>query len=100
MSFKEKVIQVVKKIPKGCVTTYGTIAILAGSPRAARMIAGILQSEEGFLPWQRVINKEGYISIRGYHYDKNFQKKLLQLEGIEVSPDFMIDLKKYGWFGE
>jgi len=97
--FREQVIQIVKKIPVGRVSTYGTVALLAGSPRAARVVAGVLHQEEDFLPWQRIINRHGYISIRGCKYDKNFQKKLLESEGIEVSKDFMVDLKKYGWWG-
>lgn len=91
-------IKIVRKIPYGRVTTYGTISTLAGLPRGARLVAGILHAEET-LPWQRIINREGFISIRGCHYSKDFQKKLLEQEGIEVTPDFMIDLKKYGWFG-
>ncbi len=42
-NFKDQVIQVVKKIPYGFVTTYGTVAILAGVPRGARLIGGILR---------------------------------------------------------
>lgn len=100
LRFKEAVIQIVKKIPSGKVTTYGIVATLAGNPRASRIIAGILHNGEEELPWQRIIDRNGYISIRGCYYDKNFQKKLLEAEGIEVSSDFMIDLKKYGWFGD
>ena len=99
MTFKEQVTEIVKRVPYGKVTTYGTVATLAGSPRAARMVAGILHLEEQSLPWQRIINKQGHISIRGCVYDKNFQKRLLEQEGIEVSPDFMIDLDRYGWWG-
>lgn len=99
MTFKEKAIQIIKRIPYGKVTTYGMVATLADSPRAARVVVGILHTEEE-LPWQRVINKDGFISIRGCHFDKNFQRKLLESEGVEVSGDFMIDLQKYGWFGE
>ncbi len=101
MSFKDQVIQVVKKIPYGFVTTYGTIAILAGVPRGARLIGGILRynSEDNDLPWHRVINKDGFISIKSFDHPKNLQKALLEQEGIEVSRDFMINLDKYGWFG-
>lgn len=98
-TFKDTVIQITKQIPSGRVTTYGTIATLAGSPRAARMVAGVLHIEGEALPWQRVINRDGFISIRGCKYDKNFQKKLLEQEGVEVSSDFVIDLDKYGWWG-
>lgn len=101
-SFKDQVIKFIKQIPYGRVSTYGTIAILAGSPRGAREVGYILHSftEKHGLPWQRVINKKGYISIRGGDINmKSLQKSLLQEEGVEVSEDFMIDLKKYGWWG-
>lgn len=99
MSFKDQVISITRQIPKGKVTTYGTLAALAGNPRAARMVAGVLHQAEESLPWQRVINRHGYISIRGCYYDKNFQKKLLETEGVEVSDDYVVDLDKYGWWG-
>lgn len=103
VSFKDSVIENILKIPEGKVTTYGTIATLAGSPRRAREVGYILHSltEKHNLPWQRVINREGYISIRGNDINmKNLQKKLLEDEGIAVSEEFMIDLKKYGWWGD
>ncbi len=102
LSFKDKVIQVIKKIPDGKVTTYGTIAILAGLPRGARLVGGILHynSDQFNLPWQRVINRFGFISTNCSAHMKALQKALLVEEGIEVSKDFMIDLKKYGWWGE
>jgi methylated-DNA-protein-cysteine methyltransferase related protein len=102
MSFKEKAFKVIKKIPYGRVTTYGTIATLAGLPRGARLVGGLLHftSEEESLPWQRIINREGFISTKCLEHPKSLQKTLLEQEGIEVSPDFMVDLKRYGWFGE
>jgi methylated-DNA-protein-cysteine methyltransferase-like protein len=102
MFFKNKVISIIKKIPYGKVTTYGTVAVLAGNPRGARTVGWILasQSEKYNLPWQRVINRRGFISIKGSINSKEVQKGLLQAEGIEVSPDFMVNLKEYGWFGK
>lgn len=102
MNFKEKVIQICKKIPYGKVTTYGTIATLAGIPRGGRIVGGILHhfSDQYNLPWQRVINREGYISTRCPEHVKALQKALLEQEGIEVSKDFMIDLGLYGWWGK
>jgi methylated-DNA-protein-cysteine methyltransferase related protein len=103
LSFKDSVIEIIKNIPVGRVTTYGTVAALAGSPRSAREVGYLLHSltQKHNLPWQRVINKKGYISIRGEDVNmKNLQKKLLEEEGVEVSGEFMIDLKKYGWNGE
>jgi methylated-DNA-protein-cysteine methyltransferase-like protein len=102
-SFTDSVIEIIKSIPHGKVTTYGTVATLAGSPRSAREVGYLLHSltEKHNLPWQRVINKKGFISIRGDDVNmKNLQKSLLEEESVAVSEDFMIDLKKYGWWGE
>ncbi|MBI2022625.1 MGMT family protein [Candidatus Daviesbacteria bacterium] len=101
-SFTDKVIQIIKSIPHGKVTNYGTVATLAGAPRRAREVGYILHTftKKYNLPWQRVINRDGYLSIRGGDVNmKALQKKLLEEEGIEVSKDFMVDLDKYGWFG-
>lgn len=102
MGFKDRTIEIIKNIPEGKVTTYGTVAILAGIPRGGRLVGGILHhfTEKYDLPWQRVINREGYISTSCLEHVKALQKALLEQEGIEVSSDFMIDLKKYGWWGK
>lgn len=99
MNFKDEVIGIVKKIPFGKVTTYGTLAALAGNPRASRVVGGILHGSKEEIPWYRVINRHGFISIKCFDHPKSFQKGLLESEGIEVSPDFMVDLERYGWFG-
>jgi len=100
LNFKDKVIQIVKKIPYGKVTTYGTIATLAGLPRGARLVGGILHFnyQKHDLPWYRVINRKGLISINCLDHPKTLQKALLEDEDVEVTADFMIDLEKYGWF--
>lgn len=102
MDFKARVITVVKQIPYGKVTTYGNVALLAGLPRGGRLVGGILHfnSETYDLPWQRVINRHGQISTRCDEHPRRLQKALLEQEGIEVSPDYSVDLKKYGWWGE
>ena len=99
LNFKYKVIEIVKKIPYGRVTTYGTVATLAGLPRGGRLVGGVLHfnSDKYNLPWQRVINRHGFISTKCPEHIKALQKALLEQEGIEVTKDFMIDLGKYGW---
>jgi methylated-DNA-protein-cysteine methyltransferase-like protein len=102
-NFFQKVIKLIKKVPYGKVTTYGTIATIAGSPRAARIVGGILngQTERFDLPWQRIINRDGYLSIKNGLIDsKKLQKQLLEQEGVEVSEEFVVDLERYGWWGE
>ncbi|MBI2597397.1 MGMT family protein [Candidatus Daviesbacteria bacterium] len=99
LSFGDKVIEIVKKIPYGKVTTYGTVAALAGLPRGARLVGGILHFDIDEAPWHRVVNRHGFISTKCLEHPQALQKALLQQEGIAVSKDFMIDLQKYGWFG-
>ncbi|MFA5932702.1 MAG: MGMT family protein [Microgenomates group bacterium] len=99
LNFRQRVISIVKKIPKGKVTTYGTIAVMSSHPRGARIVGGVLHfnSEKYDLPWHRVVNCEGYISIKSMEHPKGLQKALLEQEGVEVSDDFIVNLKKYGW---
>ena len=99
MNFKYRVIQIVKSIPYGRVTTYGTVAILAGVPRGARLVGGVLHFNIDEAPWHRVINRHGFISTKCLAHPKALQKALLEQEGVEVSSDFMVDLQKYGWWG-
>lgn len=101
-NFSIAITSIIQKIPPGKVTTYGAIATLAQSPRSAREVGYILHSssKKYNLPWQRVVNKKGYISNRGGDMNiKNLQKSLLEQEGVEVSEVFVIDLEKYGWWG-
>ncbi|WP_186579243.1 MGMT family protein [Aquibacillus kalidii] len=92
--FTENVLSVVKAIPFGKVMTYGQVATLAGNPRAARQVARILHSmsEKYSLPWYRVINRLGEISLSGEGLQS--QKYFLENEGITVKDD-IVDLEKY-----
>lgn len=96
-NFKAKVISIIKKIPKGKVASYGQVAAAAGSPRAARQVGGVLKSidcEKLGVPWWRVINSKGEISIKGnWTADKKTQKELLEREGVKVLKDFKVDMK-------
>ena len=90
--------QLIKAIPHRKVATYGQIASHAGNSRASRQVAWILHScsEKDGLPWHRVINSKGRISLPpqgGYET----QKKLLELEGIKFKKNGSIDLETYLW---
>lgn len=96
--FKKRVIEITRLVPEGKVVSYGQVALLAGVPRGARQVGWILNSTEGdnSLPWWRVINNQGKITIKGTKYnDKSLQKKLLEAEGILVSQDFTLDIETY-----
>jgi methylated-DNA-protein-cysteine methyltransferase related protein len=96
--FTENVIEIIRGIPEGKVMTYGQIARLAGSPRAARQVARILHSmsKKHRLPWHRVINVKGQIALLE---DEAFNDQVLSLEaeGVEIGLGGVIDLEKYQW---
>lgn len=101
--FKDRVIEIVRAIPYGKVVSYGQVALYAGIPRAARQVGWILNQTEGkiSLPWWRVINKKGLITIKGAVFsDRELQRKLLKAEGIEVSDDFLVDMNKYRFIAD
>lgn len=95
--FSEKVLSVVDNIPYGKVVSYGQVALYVGVPRAARQVGWILRQSEGKeIPWWRVINNEGRISIKGNRYNTpELQRKLLQSENVFVTDEFEIDIEEY-----
>lgn len=96
--FSQKVIDIIQSIPHGKVATYGSVATLAGNRRAARQVARILHtySRRERLPWHRVINKEGRISLPKNNGYEN-QKVLLENEGVEFDLNERIDLSLFLW---
>lgn len=98
MNFREQVLKAISLIPKGRVVSYGQVAAYCGSPRAARQVGWMLRTLDGDnrLPWWRVINSAGFISIEGNAIATPLlQKNFLESEGVEVSEQFKVDLKKY-----
>lgn len=98
--FKDKVIEIIRKVPEGKVVSYGQVALYAGLPRAAREVGWILNGTEGKidLPWWRVLNNKGYISIQGTVFnDRTMQKRLLEAEGVVIADDYTLDIEKYRW---
>lgn len=77
--------------------SYGQVAAAAGSPRAARQVGGILRASSlDTLPWWRVINNAGYISIKGsFEATPQVQKSLLVQEGVPVSIEMQVDIDAY-----
>jgi methylated-DNA-protein-cysteine methyltransferase-like protein len=97
-SYSERIKQAIRRIPYGKVATYGQIASLAGNPRGARQVVRILHtcSRKEKLPWHRVINARGAISLRpGCGYEEQYY--LLSREGIAFNPKGLIDLKRFLW---
>lgn len=81
--FRAKVYAAVKKVPKGKVTTYGDVAGALGSRRVARQVGFALAAlDDDSVPWQRVINSTGRISLRGDAVRGTAQQRALEREGI------------------
>jgi len=101
MTFYQKVYQLTKKIPKGKVATYGQIAGMISTPRAARMVGWALHScDTNKIPWQRVINAKGMISTTCLDHPKEFQANLLRAEGVkvkEIEGNYFINLEQFIW---
>lgn len=97
-SFSDRAKQAISAIPYGKVATYGQIAACAGNHRASRQVAWLLHSSsrKDNLPWHRVINSRGTISLPiGGGFEE--QKLLLEGEGIGVDEKGRIDLSKHLW---
>lgn len=100
-SFYDRVYAEVRRIPPGRVATYGHVAALAGNPRAARTVGWALHAlpDDADVPWQRVINARGGISISKVGLPAELQRALLEAEGVEFRADGTVDLDRWGWLG-
>lgn len=100
--FHQQVHDLVRQIPPGQVATYGQIAHLLGSPRAARAVGYALASlvPNSDVPWQRVINSQGKVSPRGIGTNPgDLQRALLEAEGHVFDHEQKLSLLQVGWPG-
>jgi methylated-DNA-protein-cysteine methyltransferase related protein len=76
---RTRMLQTIRMVPRGKVSTYGAIARAAGYPRGARQVAAVLRRSFG-LPWQRILGSGGEIKLRG---DSAIEQRFrLQSEGV------------------
>jgi methylated-DNA-protein-cysteine methyltransferase related protein len=106
--FNTHVWDIVRQIPPGKVTTYGKVAAMIPAPEgmtprdyeawAPRWVGGAMAACPDDVPWQRVVNSQGKISLRrgGGHLR---QRELLEAEGVKFDQKERIDLDRYGWSG-
>jgi methylated-DNA-protein-cysteine methyltransferase-like protein len=85
----------VRQIPLGCVATYGQIARVVGC--TPRMVGFAMAASPKGVPWQRVINFQGRISLPVEGGAAARQKALLESEGINFGASDRVDLQKFGW---
>lgn len=96
MNFYQRVGLVCGAIPPGRVASYGQIARLCGSPRAARQVGRALAQGVSDNA-HRVVNSTGVLSGAAAFLVPGLQRGLLEAEGVEVSPGEQVDLERFGW---
>ena len=102
--FYQRVFELVRRIPEGKLATYGQVAAMLGSPQAARTVGYALNSLKPdnilpLVPWQRVINAQGRISLpHGAGFE--IQRDILREEGVIPNGNGVYDFGKYRWNGE
>ncbi|SOD03308.1 O(6)-alkylguanine repair protein YbaZ [bacterium JGI 053] len=98
----DRIYAAVRRIPRGRVCTYGRVAALAGNPGAARQVGYALHAlpEHTAVPWHRVINAGGRISLRrggGAELEQRFR---LEAEGVLFDQTGRVSLERFGWAGK
>ena len=101
MHFYACVYALVRQVPPGKVVTYGQVAALLGQPQAARAVGYALRFLPAGtdVPWHRVINHRGQISLRTPPESPLVQRLLLEEEGVVFDAEGRVDLAVYRWQG-
>ena len=90
----------VRETPRGRVVTYGQVALELGAPAAARAVGYALRAlpPDTEVPWWRVLNAKGGISLRGRGAGADLQRARLEAEGVAFSDDGRVDLRTFRWW--
>lgn len=98
----ERIYAQVRRIPAGCVATYGQIAVLAGNRHWGQVVGFALHvnPEPGVIPCHRVVNRFGQTSTAFAFGGADQQRLLLEAEGVTFLPDGTVDLAKHLWHTE
>lgn len=96
---RDRIYEIVRKIPRGKVATYGQVAILAGMRGHARQVGYALAAlpPDVRVPWHRVINAKGCVSIRVNGQPDERQRQLLERERVEFDVRGRVSLARYQW---
>ena len=95
-SLQKRIHALVRRVPVGRVVTYGQIAVLVGTPRAARAVGQAMRVCPAGVPWHRVVNSRGAVSRRSDGSGALSQRLLLEGEGVRFARG-RIDLRRFGW---
>ena len=99
--FTSRVYALVRRVPRGRAVSYGGVAAMLGTPRAARGVGTALSAlpPDSDVPWWRVVNRNGAISIRGEPGLAALQRRLLEREGVRFDDRGRLDWERFGWSG-
>ena len=95
--FFQAVYEIVAQVPRRRVVSYGQIARLLGSPRAARQVGWAMRQCPDELPWHRVVMSDGSIAGGGW---SDLRRALLEDEGVPFLPDGRVDMANCHWLPE
>ena len=95
--YRERVFNLVRRIPRGRVMTYGQIAAILGEGYTPRTVGFVMHSSDQALPWHRVINAQGACSTGRIVLPANKQQLTLEREGIKFDDQHRCDLQRYLW---
>jgi methylated-DNA-protein-cysteine methyltransferase-like protein len=98
--YRERVYQIVRRIPAGRVMTYGQIADLLGEGYTARTVGFVMHAADELDPWHRVINAQGACSTGRVLLPSNKQQLMLEAEGVAFDARGRCDLARYRWTPE
>lgn len=99
--YREKVYEIVRRIPSGRVMTYGQIAEILGEGYTARTVGYVMHgADTENVPWQRVINSKGGCSTGKMTVPVDLQQKMLEDEGVKFSESGYCDLESVRWYPE
>ncbi|HEX2250197.1 MAG TPA: MGMT family protein [Gemmatimonadales bacterium] len=95
----QRIYDVVRRIPRGHVATYGQVATLAGLSGHARQVGYALHAlpDNTGIPWHRVINASGRISLRTVPGAELVQQQLLEREGVRLDAKGRVPLARVRW---
>ncbi|MBV9957141.1 MAG: MGMT family protein [Acidobacteria bacterium] len=96
-AYRERVYEIVRRIPAGRVMTYGQIAEMLGEGYTPRTVGYVMHAAEEDVPWQRVINSQGACSTGRIVLPPDKQQRLLEAEGIAFDARARCDLGQYRW---
>ncbi len=96
-NFFKRVYKVVRKIPKGKVTTYGEIARALGTKDARKVGFALHANQDPKTPCHRVVNKNGRLAPNFAFDGEKEQHRRLLMEGVGFDDRGLVDLDKYLW---